>query len=748
MASSQTPHNQLQNPENQTPKNPLQILAEARKNEKKSANMEKLKETVMKLLKIEPNTHLSEESHDKSHLVEERLSQFLSLLHSPDHPPYAWMIERALQELNEKGGSSEESISQFIKKEYSDLPWAHYTMLKHHLVQLCESGEVVLTCDKRYLLAGSDAYLKERRKNKRRSKRPKKFRRKENVVQKGDDVELPFGQPKDEVTSNEANMEENCTVEGIKEQKPEGDDNKLVSSHSKDLVTSREAVEEEEHMVEGVEQQKQNCDDVKLLLFQPTNQETANELHEEGTMTQGIEKRKLGAEFSKDGEKLCPAEQKGVDCCNSDAPPIVAPSLLNTDNSEKFSVQQQSSEPTEGITDIFSWNAHLEQGLKRLEDYQPEVSSPERPPGFESVTLEEVSHVQPQTIVFSKLPIHSGHLNQHDEHDILDDGKASGTELCVIKESIPTDRMQRQKKRWSKRLSGDKASLISDILPSPELQDECPAKSDLSDQDRAHGEYHTPMESILITEVQGKQCSQLQKVSLASSETPQQLDSAEPKHHVEPSEHERKKQVAQGTQTRRVLRPRLLKSELQLPSAITQDDFSSHDQQEMKKPESQCPGTEVTNKMIISVHQNKQDLHSAECEPSKGATLEKCLPKVQQIGLRRLGRPPKSRNPAKAKPDTLVVADITPSNNQNQQHNEHPPWSTTKELDATAEDIPHSKSVQDPHLEQQVEKPRHGGRGRPPKHKRGASFIEESNLQHKTTKYRGRGRPRKTDQKY
>lgn len=69
------------------------------------------------------------------------------------------MIERAIQELGEKGGSTEESISRFLEKEYESLPWAHSMLLKHHLGKLCESGEIVVTRPKRYMLAGKNPCL-------------------------------------------------------------------------------------------------------------------------------------------------------------------------------------------------------------------------------------------------------------------------------------------------------------------------------------------------------------------------------------------------------------------------------------------------------------------------------------------------------------------------------------------------------------------------------------------------------------
>ncbi|XAR72253.1 hypothetical protein NMG60_11018831 [Bertholletia excelsa] len=63
------------------------------------------------------------------------------------------MIYRAIVELNSKEGCTEESISEFIQKEYDDLPWAHLTFLKHHLQKLCESGEIAVTSNNTYLLA-------------------------------------------------------------------------------------------------------------------------------------------------------------------------------------------------------------------------------------------------------------------------------------------------------------------------------------------------------------------------------------------------------------------------------------------------------------------------------------------------------------------------------------------------------------------------------------------------------------------
>ncbi|KAF8011170.1 hypothetical protein BT93_J1708 [Corymbia citriodora subsp. variegata] len=88
--------------------------------------------------------------------IEKRLSKLFPTFQTPDHPTYALMIHRAIQELNEEGGSSEESISKFIKAEYRDLPWGHASLLSHHLMKLSECGEIISTPANRYTLSFGD----------------------------------------------------------------------------------------------------------------------------------------------------------------------------------------------------------------------------------------------------------------------------------------------------------------------------------------------------------------------------------------------------------------------------------------------------------------------------------------------------------------------------------------------------------------------------------------------------------------
>ncbi|PIN25978.1 hypothetical protein CDL12_01257 [Handroanthus impetiginosus] len=84
--------------------------------------------------------------------IEKSIQEFFPTVHTPDHPPYAWMIENAIKQLNEEGGSNEESISKFILEEHKDLPWAHAAFLKHHLRKLSESGNLVESHDGCYLI--------------------------------------------------------------------------------------------------------------------------------------------------------------------------------------------------------------------------------------------------------------------------------------------------------------------------------------------------------------------------------------------------------------------------------------------------------------------------------------------------------------------------------------------------------------------------------------------------------------------
>ncbi|KAK2634244.1 hypothetical protein Ddye_029036 [Dipteronia dyeriana] len=79
--------------------------------------------------------------------------RFAKITHTPNHPPYASMILKAISESDEQGGSSEEAISTFIEAEYDDLPIPHTSLLSHHLQKLITKGEIVCTSANCYTLS-------------------------------------------------------------------------------------------------------------------------------------------------------------------------------------------------------------------------------------------------------------------------------------------------------------------------------------------------------------------------------------------------------------------------------------------------------------------------------------------------------------------------------------------------------------------------------------------------------------------
>ncbi|KAL4569439.1 hypothetical protein LXL04_025077 [Taraxacum kok-saghyz] len=119
--------------------------------------MEKLKEALIQFADSNPSLFPHDGFNSYTSLIEQRFSQSFFDFQTPNHPPYAAMIHKAIGDLNEKRGSSEESISKYIKQEFLDLPWAHSTLLKHHLEKLCDRKEISITHKQRYFLPVTDS---------------------------------------------------------------------------------------------------------------------------------------------------------------------------------------------------------------------------------------------------------------------------------------------------------------------------------------------------------------------------------------------------------------------------------------------------------------------------------------------------------------------------------------------------------------------------------------------------------------
>ncbi|KAK7400756.1 hypothetical protein VNO78_12060 [Psophocarpus tetragonolobus] len=110
--------------------------------------------------------------------IERRLRELFPAFRTPTHPPYALMIRNAIIGLEEAIGSTEEAISEFVKREYNDLPWAHARILSLQLEKLCEIGELSRVEEGRYVLSAEDEVReqcqgggKKKKKGKRKSKR-------------------------------------------------------------------------------------------------------------------------------------------------------------------------------------------------------------------------------------------------------------------------------------------------------------------------------------------------------------------------------------------------------------------------------------------------------------------------------------------------------------------------------------------------------------------------------------------------
>jgi len=72
------------------------------------------------------------------------------------------MIKRAVKELNEKSGSTEEDISEFIRREYdNDLPFDHASILHIYLKKLCMSGELLCAENGKYVFVDCDSEVEE-----------------------------------------------------------------------------------------------------------------------------------------------------------------------------------------------------------------------------------------------------------------------------------------------------------------------------------------------------------------------------------------------------------------------------------------------------------------------------------------------------------------------------------------------------------------------------------------------------------
>ncbi|XP_022638795.1 uncharacterized protein LOC111242017 [Vigna radiata var. radiata] len=126
---------------------------------------------VSQLKKLDPSLSL----HTRHYaLIERRLRDLFPAFHTPTHPPYALMIRSAILGLEDETGSTEEAISEYIKREYSDLPWAHARILGLQLENLCEIGEIARVSGWRYVLKVEDEVKEQCEGSEKKNKRGKR----------------------------------------------------------------------------------------------------------------------------------------------------------------------------------------------------------------------------------------------------------------------------------------------------------------------------------------------------------------------------------------------------------------------------------------------------------------------------------------------------------------------------------------------------------------------------------------------
>ncbi|CAN4124956.1 unnamed protein product [Withania somnifera] len=406
--------------------------------------MEKLREAIVKLCNSEPNAPLSA---TKNSILHHHLTNFLSNLHiTPDHPPYAWMIEKALQELDEKGGSTEDSIAKFLKKEYESLPWAHMTLLKHHLQKMSENGEIVMIDGGRFLLPGDSESSNRKRKRRRKylrrkrrgnleikKKKPQHKEKEEEEQVQHDDVEVvgeqkDLGEQLNEVTVNGNRTKENSELNGPhNELSTDKDDRQLgdqQNSVSGNKVFYRRVQRNRVHKEKGKEQLDAT----------------------EGSLQSSVA---IGSHIG----------------CNSGSVPTEPSGTIMIEEIEHLQ-DSELQQPKLSITEVEETadisNLYPQEILENEQpgDNVPQLLSPEAPPGYEFMVVEGAAANKAHTsssVGYSQKESVAKDLLKTKKHNVwqqtnmptraLTRAQSKTTETS---KSSGTDRAQRQLKRWSK----------------------------------------------------------------------------------------------------------------------------------------------------------------------------------------------------------------------------------------------------------------------------------------------------------
>lgn len=341
---------------------------------------------------------------DRSSFIQSRLQELFHSFRTPTHPPYALMINKAITELKGKIGSTEEAISEFVKREYEDLPWAHGKILSLHLKRLCETGEIVCNENGRYVFPVGCVEEKVRRKCGRKRKRGGNRR-----SNRGGDVERGMD---------------------------------LVSVGSDE--TSMRVCESDHRSIGNVEGQKQEVQMVKSL--SPADGE------EEKERGKGSRKRKRGNTRSscgdgESGNQLCLLDSAGTD----------EPSTQISESDRSIgSVEEHTQiQPEEGIVE------HNELEETQIQMVSSEICAEESPecistgPGIESSSPTQVPHqisTDIDTGITTALVCVNGDDDEHPQD--YNEGNTNGnSDENPMSDSDSLEEMQPKRKRGRPRKS-------------------------------------------------------------------------------------------------------------------------------------------------------------------------------------------------------------------------------------------------------------------------------------------------------
>ncbi|CAK7332183.1 unnamed protein product [Dovyalis caffra] len=172
--------------------------------------------------------------------------QLATIDHTPHHPVYPFMIQEAIMDLNEEGGSTKNSISQFITRKYDVSQVVHAAKLIEQLEKLVKKEEIVFTPENRFMLPAVDSYPPELNQGKRQLAHCKQDRRNNKMQKVYERIDVQgdrnaIMEVEDQPESNKKNEPRALQSEGIENQDHLQED-RVMSSEEERLEMTAEKI--------------------------------------------------------------------------------------------------------------------------------------------------------------------------------------------------------------------------------------------------------------------------------------------------------------------------------------------------------------------------------------------------------------------------------------------------------------------------------------------------------------------------